>query len=69
MFWWDQVASVDIIPGTQEALCAERGHPCSWGRAINVADRYVYVSQPTRGRVLVISRVQMVVVDVSTYMY
>lgn len=61
---YHQVASVDIIPGTQEALCAERGHPCSWGRAINVADRYVYVSQPTRGRVLVISRVQMVVVDV-----
>lgn len=61
---YHQVQSVDIIPGTQENLCAERGHPCSWGRAINVADRYVYVSQPTKGRVLVISRVQMVVVDV-----
>ncbi|XP_064457784.1 follistatin-related protein 5-like isoform X1 [Ornithodoros turicata] len=61
---YHQIQSVDIIPGTQEYVCGDRGTNCSWGRAINVADRYVYVSQPTKGRVLVISRIQMVVVDV-----
>lgn len=48
-------------------MCAEKGVPCSWGRAINVANRYVYVSQPEKDRILVISKVQMVVVDVSIY--
>ncbi|KAH6944055.1 hypothetical protein HPB50_001477 [Hyalomma asiaticum] len=62
---YHQIQSVDIIPGTQEYVCGDRGANCSWGRAINVADRYVYVSQPTKGRVLIISRIQMVVVDVS----
>ncbi|EEC08615.1 cell adhesion molecule, putative, partial [Ixodes scapularis] len=61
---YHQIQSVDIIPGTQEYVCGDRGTNCSWGRAINVADRYVYVSQPTKGRVLIISRIQMVVVDV-----
>lgn len=61
---YHQIQSVDIIPGTQEYVCGDRGANCSWGRAINVADRYVYVSQPTKGRVLIISRIQMVVVDV-----
>lgn len=37
---------------------------CSWGRAIAVADRYIYATQPSKDRVLVISNVQMVVVDV-----
>ena len=41
------------------------GTNCSWGRAINVAQRYIYVSQPPRDRVIVISIQQMVVVDVS----
>ena len=49
----------------QEYVCAEKGVPCSWGRAINVANRYVYVSQPDKDRVLIISKIQMVVVDVS----
>lgn len=40
---------------------------CSWGQAINVANRYVYVSQPLKDRVLVISKIQMVVVDVSEF--
>ncbi|XP_022249365.1 follistatin-related protein 5-like [Limulus polyphemus] len=61
---YHQMQSTDIIPGTQEYVCGDRGIKCSWGRAINVADRYVYVSQPTKDRILIISRVQMVVVDV-----
>lgn len=42
------------------------GTNCSWGRAINVAERYIYVTQPRLDRVLVVSVPQMVVVDVST---
>ncbi|XP_076361506.1 follistatin-related protein 5-like [Tachypleus tridentatus] len=61
---YHQMQSTDIIPGTQEYVCGDRGIKCSWGRAINVANRYVYVSQPTKDRILIISRVQMVVVDV-----
>lgn len=41
------------------------GTNCSWGRAINVAERYIYVTQPRLDRVLVVSVSQMVVVDVS----
>lgn len=49
----------------QEYVCGDKGVNCSWGQAINVANRYVYVSQPLKDRVLVISKIQMVVVDVS----
>lgn len=62
---YHQIQSTDVIPGTQEYVCGDRGTNCSWGAAINVADRYVYVTQPTKDRVLIISRIQMVVVDVS----
>ncbi|KAG1696653.1 Follistatin-related protein 5 [Nymphon striatum] len=61
---YHQIQSTDIIPGTQEYVCGDRGVNCSWGQAINVADRYVYVSQPRLHRVLIISKIQMVVVDV-----
>lgn len=61
---YHQIQSTDVIPGTQEYVCGDRGTNCSWGHAINVADRYVYVTQPTKDRVLIISRIQMVVVDV-----
>lgn len=50
----------------QEYVCGEKDIPCSWGRAINVANRYVYVTQPEKDRILVISKIQMVVVDVRT---
>jgi hypothetical protein len=49
----------------KEYVCGDKGVNCSWGQAINVANRYVYVSQPHKDRVLVISKIQMVVVDVS----
>ncbi|XP_008555212.1 follistatin-related protein 5 [Microplitis demolitor] len=61
---YHQIHSTDIIPGTQEYVCGEKDIPCSWGRAINVANRYVYVTQPEKDRILVISKIQMVVVDV-----
>ncbi|XP_043473135.1 follistatin-related protein 5-like isoform X1 [Leptopilina heterotoma] len=61
---YHQIRSTDIIPGTQEYLCGGKDVPCTWGRAINVANRYVYVSQPDKDRILVISKIQMVVVDV-----
>lgn len=61
---YHQIQSTDIIPGTQEYVCGDKGVACNWGRAINVANRYVYTSQPDRDRVLVISKIQMVVVDV-----
>ncbi|EZA56439.1 hypothetical protein DMN91_009952 [Ooceraea biroi] len=59
-----EIQSTDIIPGTQEYVCGPKNVPCSWGRAINVANRYVYVSQPDKDRVLVISEVQMMIIDV-----
>lgn len=46
-------------------MCGDKGVNCSWGQAVNVANRYVYVAQPRKDRVLVISKIQMVVVDVS----
>lgn len=49
----------------QDYVCGAKGVNCSWGRAIAVADRYIYVTQPNKDRVLVISNIQMVVVDVS----
>ncbi|XP_043287172.1 follistatin-related protein 5-like isoform X3 [Venturia canescens] len=61
---YHRIQSTDIIPGTQEYVCGEKETPCSWGRAINVANRYVYVTQPDKDRILVISKIQMVVVDV-----
>ncbi|KAL3284650.1 hypothetical protein HHI36_018804 [Cryptolaemus montrouzieri] len=61
---YHRIQSTDIIPGTQEYVCGDKRVKCSWGRAINVANRYVYASQPERDRVIIISKVQMVVVDV-----
>ncbi|KAJ8982694.1 hypothetical protein NQ317_013166 [Molorchus minor] len=61
---YHRIQSTDIIPGTQEYVCGDKGVKCEWGRAINVANRYVYASQPNRDRVIIISKVQMVVVDV-----
>ncbi|XP_074037998.1 follistatin-related protein 5 isoform X2 [Leptinotarsa decemlineata] len=61
---YHRIQSTDIIPGTQEYVCGDKGIKCEWGRAINVANRYVYASQPNRDRILIISKVQMVVVDV-----
>ncbi|KAK7788916.1 hypothetical protein R5R35_007352 [Gryllus longicercus] len=61
---YHQIQATDIIPGTQEYVCGDKGVNCSWGQAINVANRYVYVAQPRKDRVLVISKIQMVVVDV-----
>lgn len=58
------IQSTDIMPGTQDYVCGGKGVNCSWGRAIAVADRYIYATQPSKDRVLVISNVQMVVVDV-----
>ncbi|XP_055704069.1 follistatin-related protein 5-like [Phlebotomus papatasi] len=59
-----QIQGTDIIPGTQDTVCGLSGLGCSWGRAINIGTRYIYVSQPYRDRVLIISTLQMVVVDV-----
>ncbi|XP_049812888.1 follistatin-related protein 5-like [Schistocerca nitens] len=64
---YHHIRGSDIIPGTQRQLvCGSSGTACSWGQAINVANRYVYVAQPRNDRVLVISKIQMVVVDVVT---
>lgn len=54
-----------LIP--QEYVCGDKGVNCSWGQAINVANRYIYVTQPLKDRVLVISKIQMVVVDVRIF--
>lgn len=55
-----QIHSSDMIPGTQEYVCGDKGS-CSWGRSINVGN-YIYVTQPLRDRILVISTIQIVVV-------
>lgn len=57
-----QIHSTDVIPGTQEYVCGDKGVPCSWGRSINVGNSYIYVTQPLRDRILVISTLQIVVV-------
>lgn len=59
-----QIRGTDIIPGTQEYVCGDKSSSCSWGRAINVGKHYIYITQPLRDRVLVISTIQIVVVDV-----
>lgn len=65
-----QIRGTDIIPGTQEYVCGDKSSPCSWGRAINVGQHYIYITQPLRDRVLVISTIQIVVVDaISTDKY
>ncbi|XP_071050414.1 follistatin-related protein 5-like isoform X2 [Onthophagus taurus] len=61
---YHQIQSTDIIPGTQEYVCGDKGVKCTWGKAVNVANRYVYATQPDRDRILIISKIQMVVVDV-----
>lgn len=61
-----QIHSTDVIPGTTEFVCGDKGVPCSWGRSINVGNSYIYVTQPLRDRILVISTVQIVVVDAIT---
>lgn len=61
----DNKISISFYVSVQEYVCGDKGVNCSWGQAINVANRYVYVSQPLKDRVLVISKIQMVVVDVS----
>ncbi|XP_065160651.1 follistatin-related protein 5-like [Atheta coriaria] len=61
---YHQIQSTDIIPGTQEYVCGDKGVRCTWGRAVNVANRYIYATQPDKDRILIISKIQMVVVDV-----
>nr|CAD7405746.1 unnamed protein product [Timema cristinae] len=51
---YHQIQATDIIPGTQEYVCGDKGINCSWGHAINVANRYVYVAQPRKDRILVV---------------
>ncbi|XP_048519754.1 follistatin-related protein 5 [Dendroctonus ponderosae] len=58
------IEGTDIIPGTQEYVCGGRGTSCSWGRAVAISNRYIYASQPTLDRILIVSTVQMAVVDV-----
>ncbi|XP_066246527.1 follistatin-related protein 5-like [Euwallacea similis] len=58
------IQGTDIIPGTQEYVCGDHGTPCSWGRAVSVSNRYIYASQPTLDRILIVSTAQMAVVDV-----
>ncbi|EEB13958.1 conserved hypothetical protein [Pediculus humanus corporis] len=61
---YHQILSTDIIPGTQEYVCGKKNIKCSWGYALNIANRYIYVAQPNKDRILIISKIQMVVVDV-----
>lgn len=63
-----QIHSTDVIPGTQEYVCGDKGVPCSWGRSINVGNSYIYVTQPLRDRILVISTLQIVVVGQKRYL-
>lgn len=53
----------------QEYVCGDKGVKCVWGHALNVANRYVYATQPDRDRILIISKVQMVVVDVREFLF
>ncbi|KAF4531901.1 hypothetical protein B566_EDAN000930 [Ephemera danica] len=60
---YHQIQATDIIPGTQEYVCGDKGVNCSWGQAINVDNRYVYVSQPLRDRFDIRDTWQVVVTD------
>ncbi|XP_037069309.1 follistatin-related protein 5-like [Pollicipes pollicipes] len=59
-----QIQGSDIIPGTQDYVCGGLRRACEWGAAVEVAGVYVYVTQPMLQRVLLISRRQLLVVDV-----
>ena len=45
-----------ILPdyGDTLATLCEEGQPCSWGEAVNVRNKFLYVSQPKLNRVVVI---------------
>ncbi|KAF7266636.1 hypothetical protein GWI33_020131 [Rhynchophorus ferrugineus] len=58
------ILGTDIIPGTQDYVCGGPGVHCSWGRAVSILNRYIYASQPNLDRILVVSTIQMAVVDV-----
>ncbi|XP_034244832.1 follistatin-related protein 5-like [Thrips palmi] len=53
-----------VIPGTQSALCGDNvDKRCIWGEALNVEDRYIYVTQPYLDRIIVISVPMLAVVE------
>lgn len=52
----------DRIPGTDQHLCDIDG-ACVWGRSILVGRHLIYVSQPTLDRILIVSTVQMMVLE------
>ena len=46
-------------------MCSNEQVPkCNWGKSIKVSNSYVYVTQPTLDRILIISISQLVVADV-----
>jgi hypothetical protein len=73
-----EIHGTDLIPGTQEYVCDQRTRECRWGHAINIGDNdldgetsnngtplhLIYITQPYMNRVLIISTVQMIVIDV-----
>lgn len=63
--WWQYLWAFLYF---QEYVCGDKGIKCIWGHALNVANRYVYATQPNRDRILIISKVQMVVVDVRVFL-
>lgn len=54
----------DLISGSDEPLCGKESTICIWGRSIAVAPHFIFVSQPTLNRVLVLATLQMVVIEI-----
>lgn len=48
----------------EEHVCGVHGVFCEWGQALKVSSSYVYASQPTLDRLIVISVSQMEIVDI-----
>ncbi|CAG0881324.1 unnamed protein product [Cyprideis torosa] len=59
------IRGTEVVPGTQMHICGEtETEGCVWGSAVNVNNTYVFVTQPFKDRIIVISLSQRHVVDV-----
>lgn len=59
-----RIHAKDLILGTDEPVCGKDVTICIWGRSIAVAPHFIFVSQPTLNRVIVVATLQMVAIEI-----
>lgn len=65
-----QIHGTEFIFGTKDIICNSKSTLCEWGQAIHVSSNYIYVSQPENDRILIMSILQMLIIEsVSTDRY